>query len=92
MRHGDAELIGEGAPGLKGEQVVSGQQGFAAENDRPEENNHKAKQTDNYHQGQELVSVHHGETIILRGGQKVNKRDCSLHGSENWRETVAAIC
>ena len=49
--HGDAassdDIIGEGVPGLKGEQVVGGQQGFAAENDRPEENDRKAKQTDN---------------------------------------------
>jgi len=46
--HGNAELIGKGAPGLKGEQVVGGEQGFAADDNGPEEKGSKAEQADHY--------------------------------------------
>lgn len=57
MGHGDAELAGEGAPGLEAEEVVGRQEGFAAEDNRPEEKDSKAKQADDYNQGWELVSI-----------------------------------
>jgi hypothetical protein len=59
--HGDAAIsdgiIGKRAPGLKGEQVIGRQEGLAAEDDGPEEEDSQAKQADDYNQGWELVSI-----------------------------------
>ncbi len=56
--HGDAELVGEGAPGLEGEEVVGGQQRLAAEDDRPEEEEGEYEQAEYGQQRLESVFNH----------------------------------